>query len=277
MRPPLVGARLYAGEPLGEEGDLTGVVRLVFADVEPLAVVVGGGVSEKPGVDGHEPLVVAGLEASQGLRANFFHGGEVVVEVVAFDLFAACIPQFKSRSELLFYRVGHFPVGFPFKGVDLVEGLRCRQVKKQRADSVGVGVKERVQLRLGQAFDRAGDSAIDPGKHGDEGADLRGVAGPGTDHVHIAGGRFGLGRRGEERHGRDASGEAGDASEKGAAAGGEQIGRFHGWPRWEGIVLRRCASRQLYRLRGWRAEDDAFDADAGAVCESYADEAADQL
>jgi hypothetical protein len=52
----LIGTQFRAGEPLRKVCDLSCMIGLVLAYVEPLAVVVGGGVSEELRTDGHGRL-----------------------------------------------------------------------------------------------------------------------------------------------------------------------------------------------------------------------------
>ena len=65
-----VSLRFCAGQALPQHCDLPGVMRFVFADVEPLAVIVGW--PPAPGfVDRSQPFVIAFSEFGEGLLANF--------------------------------------------------------------------------------------------------------------------------------------------------------------------------------------------------------------
>jgi hypothetical protein len=81
------------GSPLDEEVDLTGVVGLVLADVEPFAEVIGGSPVEGL-VDGaEEPGVVALFELGEGFGADLCEDVEVVLEGVALDGGAAFVAE----------------------------------------------------------------------------------------------------------------------------------------------------------------------------------------
>ena len=67
-------------------------MRLVLADVEPLAIIVGW--TPRPVlVDGHEPGVIALTELCQRFRTDLLEDVQVIVSVVTLDRFPAGIPR----------------------------------------------------------------------------------------------------------------------------------------------------------------------------------------
>jgi len=162
----LVVAAFGSGEAAFEPFDLAVVVGFVFADVEPLAVVVG----RSPGpvfVDGEEPVIVALFETGEGVAADFGEGVEVEVEGVSFDAFAACVAELAGGGES--FLIGFGPVA-PFAAVEcveLVEAFCGGEVEEHGADGVGFVVDEEIQLFYGHAFYGHQDHFAHPAKHGD--------------------------------------------------------------------------------------------------------------
>jgi len=76
-----------------QQFDLAIVVGFVFTNVEPLAVIVRGTPSPVL-VDGQEPGVVALAEFGQRMLARFFEQIQIVVEAIAFNLFAGRFAEF---------------------------------------------------------------------------------------------------------------------------------------------------------------------------------------
>ena len=101
----LLGVRFCAGQALSQEGDLSGVMRLMLTDVEPLAIIVGR--TPRPiFVDGHEPGVIALAEFRQRFCTGLPQDVQIVVSVVALDGFPARVPQIHRRIPLLLHGIG---------------------------------------------------------------------------------------------------------------------------------------------------------------------------
>src|SRR5271165_1137816 len=84
----LLGGWFCTRQTFFQERDLSRVMRLVLAHMEPLAIIV----SRAPGpvfVDGHEPGVIALAELHQRFRTGLLEDVEVVVSVVTLDRFPA--------------------------------------------------------------------------------------------------------------------------------------------------------------------------------------------
>src|ERR1700741_3133626 len=82
----LFAVGLRSRNALLQELDLAVVVRLVFENVEPLAVIVRRPPS--PGlVNGQKPIVITLAELRQGLLAGLAEQIDVVIEVMPFDCF----------------------------------------------------------------------------------------------------------------------------------------------------------------------------------------------
>jgi hypothetical protein len=91
----LLGVRFRAGQVLSQESDLSGVMRLMLTDMEPLAKIVGW--TPRPiFVDGHKPGVVALAEFRQRFCTGLPEDVQVVVSIVALDGFPAPRPPDSS-------------------------------------------------------------------------------------------------------------------------------------------------------------------------------------
>src|ERR1700757_2606463 len=96
---------LGSGNALLQELDLAVVVGFVFANMEPLAVIVRRAPS--PGfVDGQEPVVIALAELRQCLLAGFTQQVHIVVEVMSLDLFARRLAKLHRYAPLFFVGSG---------------------------------------------------------------------------------------------------------------------------------------------------------------------------
>ena len=108
FRRNLLSVWFCAREPFFQECNLSGLVRLVFADVEPLAQVVGG----PPGpilVDGHQPGIVALAELRQRFRAGFLQNVQIVVPVCPLMVFRPASPRLMAASHCCFTESGQLP------------------------------------------------------------------------------------------------------------------------------------------------------------------------
>src|SRR6185436_18541716 len=104
VRLRLFGVRFRAGQVLSQESDLSGVMRLMLTDMEPLAKIVGW--TPRPiFVDGHKPGVVALAEFRQRFCTGLPEDVQVVVSIVALDGFPARVPQIHRRIPLLLHGI----------------------------------------------------------------------------------------------------------------------------------------------------------------------------
>lgn len=184
--------RFVARGALDQHVDLAGVVRLMFADVEPFAEIICR-TPEPRLVDRLEPSVVAPLELGERFLADLAESVQVEVEVVALDGRAAGVAEVHGRIPLVLDLCGPTAPFHAFEGVALVVGLGGGEVEEQSSDRVGVLVEEPIKLRLRQAVNRAGDCAAHPRQLGDEGADLRCVARTRAEDIGLDGGCVGSG------------------------------------------------------------------------------------
>src|SRR5579864_4111286 len=152
-------------------------MRLVLANVEPLAIIVGRP-PEPVFVDGQEPCIITLAELLQRFRTGLLKDIQVVVPVVALDRFPARVSKIHGRIPLLLYGSRPCVPLFSFEGIELIVSLSSRQMKHQSADGVGIAVDEVVQIGNRQIFGRI-DYAVGlthPGKYGDERSHLRPVS-----------------------------------------------------------------------------------------------------
>src|SRR5579859_554589 len=222
----LIGVRLGAWQTLAEEGDLAGVMRDMFADVEPFPMNIHFHFSELLGFARLQPGIIALLEFSERLFASLAENVGVVLKVVAFDLLAAGVAEVHGCVPLLLDVVGPAIPLLIVEGVHLIVGLGGCDVKNEGADGIGVLVKESIQLRLSKPFDEAIQRALHVREHRNHGADLGAVPRAWADDEKIVVWRYlgivGVSGWRERRH----AGESGgcESCEKEAAAGREKDG-----------------------------------------------------
>ena len=145
----VAGRRLCARQSLSQESNLSGVVRLVLADMKPLAIVIG----RAPGkvlVNGHKPGIITLAELRQGFRTSVAEDVQVIVAIVTLDCFPARVSQIHRRIPLLFYRIGPGTPFLAFEGIELVVSFGGSEVQHQGPDGVGGGINEMVQICRGQ-------------------------------------------------------------------------------------------------------------------------------
>ena len=106
------GVRLGSGKPRSQKGDLTGVMRLMLANMEPLAIIVSR--SPRPVlIHGHQPRVVALAEFRQGFLACLLKSLQIVIEIRTLDGVTTAFPRFMAASHFSFTAFGQLPHFIP--------------------------------------------------------------------------------------------------------------------------------------------------------------------
>src|SRR5260370_35056930 len=99
----LLAVRFGSRQAILQEFDLAVVVRLVFTDMKPFAVIIRG--SPTPGlVNSREPCVVTLAKFGKGLLARLAEQIQIIVEAVSLDRFASRFAEFHGYAPLFLVR-----------------------------------------------------------------------------------------------------------------------------------------------------------------------------
>src|SRR5882757_4017157 len=111
------------------------MVRLMFAHMEPFAIVVGW--PPKPlGIHSHQPGIVALLELRQRTFSCFFQKIQVEIYIVPLYRFPPFLTQFHGDPEFLFYSLIPTIPLHAFKSVFMVKSIGCSKMIKQGANCI---------------------------------------------------------------------------------------------------------------------------------------------
>ena len=237
-----------AGETALEEFDLAVVVGLVFGDMKPFAVIVGG--SPAPVfVHGHEPLVIALAKFGESFLAGFPYQVQIVIEIVAFDGFARGFAEAAGHVPLLFDAVRPTVPLEAIESVELEKRFDGGQMQEEGANAVGFVVEEEVELLGGKTFGGHQNLRARESHHGGERPDFRGEAFLGADDGvgFVRWGR--CGRLREKGYTGESCRERSGGLEEATACGPAVAGRHKGSSDEMSSAMREASNARMITLR----------------------------